>query len=100
MPRQGAAHPASRPRRSSTPAVISGVPTNTRGTAHYDNIVFDARGATEFTGRAGVYDMMREQNISMQEALELSDHLPVYAEFHIREGGAPGRVASQPAGLR
>lgn len=74
--------------------VISGTPTNTRGTAQYDNIVFVGPPATgEFNGRAGVYDFMRQFNLTVEEALEISDHLPVWAEFSIYEGGTPGRVA-------
>lgn len=75
---------------------ISGVPTNTRGTKSYDNIVFSSRATVEFTGRAGVYDFMRQFDLSMNEALEISDHIPVWAEFSILEGGVPGRVAAQP----
>jgi len=75
---------------------ISGIPTNTRGTELYDNIVFNAQATDEFTGRAGVYDFMRQFNLTEQEALEISDHIPVWAEFTIYEGGQPGRVAGRP----
>ena len=75
---------------------ISGVPTNTRGTKTYDNLVFNRRATTEFTGRAGVFDFMREFGLSVEEGLEISDHLPVWAEFSIYEGGAAGRVAARP----
>jgi endonuclease/exonuclease/phosphatase family metal-dependent hydrolase len=78
--------------------VISGVPTNTRGDKHYDNILFSRAATTEFTGRAGVFDLIREFNLTMEEALEVSDHMPVWAEFTIREGGQPGRVATRPSG--
>lgn len=73
--------------------VISGIPTNTRGTQQYDNIVFHQEATREFTGRSGVADFMREYNLTLQEALEVSDHLPVWAEFSIYEGGEIGRVA-------
>lgn len=76
--------------------VISGTPTNTRGNKSYDNIVFHQRATNEFTGRAGVHDYLREFNLSMDEALKISDHLPVWAEFSIYEDGVPGRVASRP----
>jgi endonuclease/exonuclease/phosphatase family metal-dependent hydrolase len=76
--------------------VISGVPTNVRGTALYDNLVFQSLATTEFTGRAGVFDFMREYNLTMDQALEVSDHLPIWAEFTVYEGGQPGRVAGQP----
>ena len=76
---------------------ISGVPTNVRRTQLYDNLVFSKRATVEFTGRAGVYDFMREFNLSQDEALEISDHIPVWAEFSLYEGGVPGRVAAVPA---
>jgi deoxyribonuclease-1-like protein len=77
-------------------AAIYGVPTNTRGTKLYDNIIFNSRATTEFTGRAGVYDMLREHQLTMEQALEVSDHMPVWAEFAVVEGGTPGRVAARP----
>jgi len=76
--------------------VISGKMTNTRKTKQYDNIVFIGTATSEFTGRGGVYDFMRKFNLTEQEALEISDHLPVWAEFKIYEGGQPGRVATRP----
>jgi endonuclease/exonuclease/phosphatase family metal-dependent hydrolase len=76
--------------------VVSGVPTNTRGTQQYDNIVFDWHATREFVGRGGVFDFMREYNLSLDEALEISDHLPVWGEFSIYEGGTIGRVAARP----
>ena len=38
---------------------VSGVATNTRGTKQYDNIVFSELATTEYTGRWGVFDMIR-----------------------------------------
>ncbi len=75
---------------------ISGVPTNTRGTAQYDNILFDSRATQEFTGRAGVFDFMRQYNLTIDEANEVSDHLPIWAEFSVFEGGRIGQVATRP----
>jgi deoxyribonuclease-1-like protein len=76
---------------------ISATPTNTRGTAQYDNIIFHEQSTAEFTGRAGVYDFMRQFNLTLEQALEVSDHLPVWAEFSVYEGGKLGRIAKQPA---
>jgi endonuclease/exonuclease/phosphatase family metal-dependent hydrolase len=78
--------------------VVSGVPTNTRGTKTYDNIVFDRRTTIEFTGRWGVLDLMREFSLTMEQALEVSDHLPVWAEFSVYEGQA-GPLALQPGSV-
>jgi len=75
---------------------ISGVPTNTRGKAQYDNIVFSRLATTEYTGRWGVFDMIRQFNLTVDEALEISDHMPVWAEFSLIEGGQSGRIATRP----
>lgn len=80
--------------------VIADTPTNTRGSKQYDNIVFQGHATQEFSGRGGVFDYFKEYNMTLQEALEVSDHLPVWAEFTIYEGGVPGRVAAaQSPGL-
>ena len=76
--------------------VISGVPTNTRGNKCYDNILFNRVATSEFTGVSGVVDLMREFQLTLDSALEVSDHLPIWAEFSTSEGGQPGRVAAQP----
>ena len=76
--------------------VLSGTSTDTRGTAQLDNIVLQQQVTNEFTGRAGIFDFMRQYNLSMEEALEVSDHLPVWAEFSAHEGGQAGRIASRP----
>lgn len=77
---------------------ISGIPTNTAGTATYDNLVFLSNATTEYTGRSGVLDVMSEFHLSRDEVQRVSDHLPVWAEFSVYEGGAAGPVASSPSG--
>jgi hypothetical protein len=73
-------------------AAVTATPTTTRGTRLADNILFDSRATVEFTGRSGVFDLMRECDLSLQAALEVSEHLPVWAEFSAYEGGQPGHV--------
>ena len=73
--------------------VIGGTPTNTRGTAQYDNLVFHGKATSEFTGAGGVYDFMRHYNLTVEQALEVSDHLPVWGEFSIFEGGESKQFA-------
>jgi hypothetical protein len=41
-----------------------------------------------------VIDLQREFNLTMPQALDISTHLPIWAEFSIFEGGQPGRLAS------
>jgi endonuclease/exonuclease/phosphatase family metal-dependent hydrolase len=74
---------------------LTGVATNTRGTKMYDNVLFNRQATVEFTGRAGVLDVQHELNLPMSQALDLSDHLPIWAEFSVYEGGQPGRMASR-----
>jgi hypothetical protein len=78
-------------------AVVSNAPTNTRGNAQYDNILFERQATTEFTGRGGVFDFLRQYNLTLEQALAVSDHLPVWAEFSIHEGALGGPVAGRPA---
>ena len=59
-------------------------------------MLFLARETNEYTGRAGVIDMVRRFNLTTEQALEVSDHLPIWAEFSIYEGGNRGRVAKLP----
>lgn len=67
---------------------IRGACTNTRQTECYDNIFFDRRATSEFTGAAGVFDLMSEFNLTLDEALDVSDHLPVWAAFEPLERSA------------
>ncbi len=75
--------------------VISNTPTNMRANRQYDNILFSKLSTVEFTGRAGVFDLPREFNLTLDQALQVSDHKPIWAEFSAYEGGQPGRVASR-----
>jgi endonuclease/exonuclease/phosphatase family metal-dependent hydrolase len=79
--------------------VVNGeTPTNTLHNAQYDNILFHETATTEFTGRGGVFDFPRDYNLTPQQAQRISDHLPVWAEFSVFEGGRAGPLASRPSG--
>ena len=75
---------------------ISGFPTNVLQTEQYDNLIFHGPSTREFVGRAGIVDFLRDFDLSSDEALEVSDHFPVWAEFSIYEGGTPSHVATLP----
>jgi len=79
--------------------VITGQATNTRGNKSYDNIVFDRRATVEYTGSFGVLDLQQEFGLSLEEALEVSDHRPVWAAFNATEG-AVGELAGDGGTLR
>ncbi len=74
-------------------AAIVDTPTTLRGTRPIDNILFNRRASTEFTGRADVMDLVRKFELTLPDAQEVSDHLPVWAEFSSYEGGVSGRVS-------
>jgi hypothetical protein len=75
--------------------VVRGVPTNTRQTAQYDNIVLHQLSTVEFTGRWGVFNFHQLYKLTPEQALQVSDHLPVWAEFNAYEGVGAGRVAGR-----
>ncbi len=86
-------------RESNIAWAIAGTPTNTRGTKQYDNVVFKRWTTVEFTGKSGVLDLRTEFKLTDEQALEVSDHQPIWAEFSIYEGGTGTPIAGreQPA---
>ena len=85
------------PNANLTWAIASFIATNTSGTDQFDNIGFTAALTDEFTGRAGAFDFLREFNLTITQAAEVSSHLPAWVEFYVFEGGMPGRIASRPS---
>ena len=76
---------------------VSGVTTNTRKTKAYDNILFQGQATREYTGRWGVYDLERNLGLSREQALQVSDHLPVWAEFRVWEAPPPTSPVGRPS---
>ena len=74
--------------------LISGMYTNTRQNKLYDNIVIHRPSTTEYMGRASVLNLEQHFKLTREQALLVSDHFPVWAEFSIYERDAAGRVAS------
>jgi deoxyribonuclease-1-like protein len=72
-----------------------GVFTNTRQNALYDNLIVHAPSTTEYSGRSDVFNVMREYNLSLDWAEQVSDHFPVWAEFSVYERDPMGNVASR-----
>ena len=77
--------------------VVSNRPTTTRNEMQRDNLIFNEVATAEFTGRGGVFDFLRHYNLSLEEAVALSEHLPVWAEFSIFEGKANATHNLQPS---
>jgi hypothetical protein len=72
---------------------IGDVPTLSVGNDSVDNIAIQKTATSEFTGRTGVFDFLREFNMSLEQAREISQHTPVFATFSVFESGEAGRVA-------
>ena len=81
-------------------AAVTSEPTNARRNKLYDNVIFHGPSTVEFTGRAGVLNVMRRFNLTSEQLLAVSDHLPVWAEFTLLENAAPGRIATRPGAVR
>lgn len=73
--------------------LLDGVATTTRGSQLLDNFAFPQSSTNEYAGRSGAFDFLRQFNLSLEQAIEVSEHLPIWAEFSIIEGGRPGQVA-------
>ncbi len=80
--------------------VVRNTFTNTRQTEEYDNFVLHQASTAEFSGRWGVFDVQKQLGLTMDQALQVSDHLPIWAEFSAYESAAPGRVANRPGEMR
>ena len=74
--------------------LIRDTATNTRGSRIHDNLLIPRITTTEFTGRSGVFDMQSQFGLKDKQALEVSDHLPVWGEFSAYESRQLGPVAS------
>ncbi len=72
---------------------VHGTTTNTRHTKMYDNLLFDRNCTAEYTGRWGIVDLESTFHLTREQALQVSDHLPVWAEFHIEETAAAANTA-------
>ena len=65
--------------------VARDVKTNTRGTKTYDHILIDQSLTREYTGRFGLINFQRDFGMSEEQALRISDHHPLWAEFSVYE---------------
>lgn len=72
--------------------VIDNEATTPNYKKQYDHIFFLNFATTEFY-RGGVFDTVREFNLTLEQAELISDHLPVWGEFSIYEGGPVPAIA-------
>lgn len=60
-------------------------PTLTRGDGAVDHMLIDRTVTSEFTGRYGIVDFQRDYGLTLPQALMISEHRPVWAEFNASE---------------
>lgn len=75
---------------------VSDTTTNTRRTKQYDNLIFHGQATAEYTGRWGIVDIVQQYGITLEEALKVSDHLPIWAEFSTIEAPSDRSLARLP----
>jgi deoxyribonuclease-1-like protein len=78
---------------------VRGAMTNTRQTKAYDNIIFDSNATGEYSGRWGVFNLTTQYGLTTEQALLVSDHFPVWAEFGIWES-VPQQLTQIPQELK
>ena len=79
-------------------SIAADIKTNTRRTKTYDHILIDQNMTREFTGRFGVLDLQKDLGLSQEQALLISDHMPVWAEFtayEVPHGSSVARTAGR-----
>ncbi|TWU04634.1 exonuclease/endonuclease/phosphatase family protein [Stieleria varia] len=68
-------------------ASVRSVPTDIFGRHQTGNVLIDPVPTSEYLGRGGALDFLRNYNLSISEAETVSSQLPVFAEFSAIEGG-------------
>ena len=74
--------------------------TNTRRSKTYDHILIDRQMTREYTGRFGVIDFQTDFGLTEEQAIMVSDHQPLWAEFSAYELPGFNSVASGPQVIR
>jgi endonuclease/exonuclease/phosphatase (EEP) superfamily protein YafD len=81
-------------------SIAGNTPTNTRRSKTYDHILIDRTLTREYTGRFGVIDFQRDYGLNAEQALMVSDHQPLWAEFSAYELPRFDPVAASPNTIR
>lgn len=80
--------------------LIRNVFTNTLQNKLYDNIIIHQPSTTEYAGRSDVFKLTEQFRITPDQAAQVSDHFPVWAEFSAYERDYTGRIASRRTNAR
>jgi hypothetical protein len=80
--------------------IAGDVKTNTRRNKTYDHILIDRTMTREFTGRFGILDFQRDFGLTEEQALRVSDHQPLWAEFSAYELPRFDPIATRPETIR
>ena len=69
------------------------IQTNVSRSKTNDHILIDRSVTNEFAGKKGVIDFQQDLGLSREQADDISDHLPLWAEFDLFEHSPPVRTA-------
>lgn len=72
--------------------------TNTLSNETQDHIIIDARMTREYSGRFGVLSLVDQLGLTQEQALQVSDHQPLWGEFSIYEVPNFDALGSQSQG--
>lgn len=67
---------------------------NHQGEPQYDNFLVSPQATTEVTGSIGQIDFLRQFNLTITEACQISSKTPIWVEFSVFEGGTKDRTAT------
>jgi hypothetical protein len=68
-------------------ALLENQPTTPDGTRPTTNFVYDQLATTEYIGRAKIVNLVKTWNLNLTEARSVANHLPVWMDFSVFEGG-------------
>lgn len=80
------------------PLVRTNWPTKIRTRRSIDNIVIDGARTAEYANQSGVLNLQQQYRLNVDQALEISDHHPVWGVFSTIE--AQDRIVQQNTGRR
>ena len=75
-------------------SVAGNSPTDTVQSRTLDHILIDQTTTREYTGRYGLVDLQQQFGLTQEQALSVSDHLTLWAEFSVYEVPSFQGVAS------
>ena len=79
-------------------SIAGDIGTNVSGSKTNDHILYDRNVTAEYAGRTGVINLVEAYGLTPEQAEEVSDHIPLWAEFnHYEKSALPQTNVATPA---